>query len=131
MTTAAPTATESVARELVELCRAGRNMDALTRLYSPDIVSIEASDFEGMPARMTGMDAIRKKNEWWFSSFEVNSSEAEGPYLHGDQFAVKYTFDTTNKKTGERTTGSEIAHYTVRDGKIVEERFFYCPKQQS
>ena len=128
MTTATATSTESVARELVELCRTGRNMDALEKLYSADIVSIEAGDFEGMPARMTGLEAIRQKNEWWYNSFTVNSSSADGPYLHGDQFAVKFTFDTTNKKTGDRAEGSEVALYTVKEGKIVEERFFYGPK---
>lgn len=124
MTTAAPTATESVARELVEFCRAGKNLDAISKLYSPDIVSIEPNDFEGMPATMTGIDTIRKKNEWWFENFETNSHEVDGPFVNGDQFAVKYVFDTTNKKTGERTNMSEIAVYTVKDGKIAQERFF-------
>ena len=127
MTTAAPSATESVARELIEYCRAGRNLDAISKLYSPNIVSIEPSDFEGMPARMTGIDAIRKKNEWWYANFDVNSSEADGPYVNGDQFAVKYTFDTTNKKTRERTRMTEIALYTVKDGKIVQDRFYTMP----
>jgi ketosteroid isomerase-like protein len=129
MTTAAPTATEAVARELVEFCRAGRNMDAIAKLYAPNIVSIEANDFEGMPAKMTGLDAIRKKNEWWFGNFEVHSSEAEGPFVHGDQFAVKYTFDVTNKKTGKRSKDSEIAVYTVKGGKIAQERFYFQQRQ--
>ena len=124
MATSAPSATESVARELVEFCRAGRNMDAISKLYSPDIVSIEPMDFDGMPARMTGIDAIRKKNEWWFANYEINSHEVDGPYVNGAEFAVKYHFETTNKKTGERTGMSEIAAYTVKDGKIAQERFF-------
>lgn len=129
MTTAAPTATESVARELVQFCKAGRNLDAISKLYSTDIVSIEPSDFEGMPAKMTGIDAIRKKNEWWFDNFDTNSHEVDGPFVNGDQFAVKYFFDTTNKKTGERSQMSEIAVYTVKEGKIVQERFFNPDRQ--
>jgi ketosteroid isomerase-like protein len=129
MTTTAPTATESVARELVELCKAGRNMDAISKLYSPDIVSIEPLDFEGMPATMTGIDAIRKKNEWWFENYETNSHQVDGPFVNGDQFAVKYLFDTTNKKTGERFQMTEIAVYTVKEGKIVQERFFNQDRQ--
>ena len=125
MTTAAPTATEAVARELVKFCRAGRNLDAIAKLYAPDIVSIEANDFEGMPAKMTGLDAIRKKNEWWFENSEVHSSDAEGPFVNGDQFAVKYTMDVTEKKTGKRNRMSEIAIYTVKNGKIAQERFYY------
>jgi len=124
MTTATPTATESVARELVEFCKAGRNLDGISKLYSPEIVSIESADFEGMPARMTGIDAIRKKNEWWFANFETHSHEVDGPFVNGDQFAVKYTFDTTNKKTGVRRRDSEIAVYKVKDGRIVQEQFF-------
>jgi len=129
MTTAAPTATDSVARELVDFCKAGRNLDAVSKLYSPDIVSIEPMDFENMPAKMTGIDAIRKKNEWWFANFEVHSSEVDGPYLNGDQFAVKYAFDTTNKKTGQRRRDTEVAVYTVKDSKIVQERFFHHPQE--
>jgi ketosteroid isomerase-like protein len=130
MTTAAPSATEAVARELVEYCKAGRNLDAIGKLYSPDIVSIEPMDFEGMPAKMTGIDAIRKKNEWWYANFDVNKTEVEGPYVNGDQFAVKYRFDTTNKKTGQRGQNSEIAVYTAKDGKVVQERFFHNPQER-
>jgi ketosteroid isomerase-like protein len=129
MTTAAPTATESVARELVQFCKAGKNLDAIGKLYAPDIISIEPHDFEGMSAKMTGIDAIRKKNEWWFENFETNSHEVDGPFVNGDQFAVKYLFDTTNKKTGERSQMTEIAVYTVKDGKIVQERFFNQDRQ--
>jgi hypothetical protein len=124
MTTAAPTATESVARELVEYCKAGRNLDAIEKLYSPSIESIEPNDFEGMPARMTGIDAIRKKNQWWFENFDVDGHEVDGPFVNGDQFAVRYSFETTNKKTRQHAKLSEIAVYTVKGGKIAQERFF-------
>jgi ketosteroid isomerase-like protein len=33
--------------------------------------------------------------------------------------------DLTPKATGERITMDEVGLYTIRDGKIVEERFFY------
>ncbi|HEU5219989.1 MAG TPA: nuclear transport factor 2 family protein [Gemmatimonadales bacterium] len=127
MTTAAPTATESIGRELVSLCKSGNNLDALAKFYSPEIVSIEAMDFDGMPARMTGIDAIRRKNEWWFDTFDVNSHDVEGPFVNGDSFAVRYSYDTTNKQSGERRQSSEIAVYTVQDGRIVQERFFSGP----
>ena len=130
MTTTTPTATESVAHELVELCKAGKNLEALDKLYSPDIVSIEPADYAGMPARMTGIDAIRKKNEWWYEHSEINEHEVLGPYVNGEQFAVRYFFDSTNKQTGARRQDSEIAVYTVKDGKIAEERFFGEPQER-
>jgi len=124
MTTATSPATETVARELVELCRAGRNSDAIETLYSPAIESNEPMDFDGMPARATGIDAIRRKNEWWNDNYEVDRHDVDGPYVNGDQFSVRYTFATTHRKTRERSTMSEIAVYTVKDGKIVQEKFF-------
>jgi ketosteroid isomerase-like protein len=125
MTTAAPTSTAAVANELVALCRAGRNLDALAKLYSPKIVSIEPVSTEALPAEMTGIDAIRQKNEWWFDNNELNSYEVNGPFVGGDQFAVHYLLDTTFKPTGQRSVMTEMALYTVKDGKIVREQFFY------
>jgi hypothetical protein len=49
MTTATAPTTAAVAEELVAFCRAGKNMDAVNALYSPDIVSIESMGNETMP----------------------------------------------------------------------------------
>jgi ketosteroid isomerase-like protein len=125
MTAAAPASTTSVANELVSLCRAGRNLDAIAKLYSPKIVSIEPVGSETMPAEMAGIEAIRRKNETWFDNYEVNSAEVNGPFVGGDQFAVQYVFDTTFKQTGQRSVMTEMALYTVKDGKIAREQFFY------
>ena len=125
MTAAAPASTTAVADELVALCRAGRNLDAIAKLYSPKIVSNEPVGSETMPAEMTGIEAVRQKNEWWFDNYEVNSAEVNGPFVGGDQFAVQYLFDTTFKSTGQRSAMAEMALYTVKDGKIVREQFFY------
>ena len=125
MTATATTGTATVAQELVSLCRAGRFVDAVDKLYSPDIVSIEPVGNEQMPARMSGIKAIRGKNEWWLANHEVHTGEAKGPFLGDDQFAVHYTFETTFKPTGARRTFTEMALYTVKDGKIVREQFFY------
>jgi ketosteroid isomerase-like protein len=34
--------------------------------------------------------------------------------------------DVTVKETGQRHTMDEVALYTVEDGKITEERFYYA-----
>jgi len=126
MATVAPTATAAVAEELAELCRAGRNLDAVNKLYSPNIVSIEPVGSPEMPAEMRGIDAIRKKNEWWYETNDIHSVQANGPFIgHGDQFAMHYTWDVTAKQTGTRIKISEMALYTVQDGKIAREQFFY------
>ncbi len=125
MTAAAPASTASVAQELVALCRAGRNLDAISKLYSPNIVSIEPVGGEQMPAEMQGIDAIQGKNEWWFENNEVHSAEVNGPFVGDRQFAVHYTYETTFKPANQRMKMSEMALYTVKDGKIVREEFFY------
>jgi ketosteroid isomerase-like protein len=125
MTAAAPPNTNTVAQELVALCRAGRNMDAINKLYSEKIVSVESVGNEQMPKEMKGIDAIRGKNERWASNNEVHGVEVNGPFVGDDQFAVQYTFDTTAKPTGRRSKVTEMALYTVKDGKIVREEFFY------
>ena len=125
MATAAPASTATVAEELVELCRAGRNLDAIKKFYSPNIVSIESVGSETMPAEMTGIEAIRGKNEWWFANNEVHANTVRGPFVGDQQFVVQYEWDATFKPTGQRTVMTELALYTVKDGKIVHEHFYY------
>jgi SnoaL-like domain len=125
MPVTAPPGTAAVANELVELCRAGRNMEAIERLYSPEIRSIEPVGDERMPAELRGLDAVRDKNQWWFDNHEIHRAEVNGPFLGENQFAVQYSYDITFKPTGHRTDGTEMALYTVQDGRIVREQFFY------
>ena len=110
-----------VAKDVTNLCRAGKLDQVTERYYSPDIVSIEA---HGDQREVRGLDAIRKKGEWWDENFEVNGIDVVGPYLNGDEFSVTFKFDTTNKKNGEQMMLEEIAVYTVAGDKIVKERFF-------
>jgi SnoaL-like domain len=125
MTAAAPTTTAAIAEELVALCRAGRNDEAINKFYSDRIVSIEPVGSPELPAEMRGIDAIRQKNDWWVANNEVNSAEVNGPFIGDNQFAVQFIWDVTFKPTGERIKNTEMALYTVKDGKIVQEQFFY------
>ena len=125
MTTATTTATATIAEELVSFCRAGRNLDAINTLYSPDIVSVESMGNEQMPREQKGIDAIRKKNQWWSDNNEVHSANVDGPFVGEDKFAVYYNYDVTFKPTGKRDRMEEMALYTVKDGKVVREQFFY------
>jgi hypothetical protein len=126
VTTATPTSTAAIAEELVALCKAGRNLDAINSLYAQDIVSVESMGNEQMPQTTKGLDAIRKKNEWWRDNNEVHSARVDGPFIgEDDKFAVYYNFDVTSKPRNQRATMEEMALYTVKDGKIVREQFFY------
>jgi ketosteroid isomerase-like protein len=120
--------TLDVGKKLVALCREGKNMEALDTLYSPQIVSVEAMGDASMPARQEGIAAIKGKNEWWVNNHEVHKAEAEGPWPNGDRFIVRFKYDVTAKAgpmAGKRMTLDETALYTVKDGKITQEEFFY------
>jgi len=117
--------TKTVANTLVELCREGKNMEAIDSLYSNDIVSVEAQGGETMPGVMSGIEAVRGKNQWWFENHEVHTATTEGPMVNNDRFTVIYDYDFTSKQTGERMRMKEVALYTVDDGKIVREEFYY------
>ncbi len=110
---------------LVNSCNEGKAEEVMESYYSPAIVSIEAQDFEGMPARMEGIEAVQGKSEWWFANNEVHSMKATGPFVggHEDRFSVQFEIDVT-PKGGERMQMTEIGLYTVKDGKIVEEEFW-------
>jgi hypothetical protein len=76
-----------------------------------------------------GLDAIRKKHEWWYSTSEEHSSTVDGPYLHGDDsFSLIFDMDVTDKKSGKRNQMREIGQYMINsDGKIIHEAFYYPP----
>jgi len=115
--------TKDVADAFTALLKAGTHHEAAERFNAPDIVSIEAMD--GPFQTVRGADAVRAKSDWWFANHEVHSSISKGPFVNGDQFAVHFAIDVTVKATGQRVAMDEVGLYTVRDGKIVEERFFY------
>ena len=114
-----------IGEALVAHCRAGTEAEGLATLYAEDAVSVEAMDMgRGREAR--GLEAIRAKHAWWNEAMEMHEGVVDGPFPHGpDRFGVIFTADATDRKTGERHAMKEIAIYTVRDGRIVREEFFY------
>jgi ketosteroid isomerase-like protein len=120
--------TVAVGKKLVEFCREGKHEEAMDALYSPHIVSVEAGSGPNMPARMEGIDAIKGKGKWWVENHEIHKAEVEGPFPHGDRFIVRFKYDVTAKAgpmAGKRFHMDEAALYTVKDGKIAHEEFFY------
>jgi ketosteroid isomerase-like protein len=117
-----------VGKKLVELCQQGKFNEAIDQLYSPHVVSIEAFSPPPKPARVEGIAAVKGKAEWWENNHQVHKAEVAGPWPHGDRFIVRFTLDVTAKAgpmAGKRFTMDEAALYTVKDGKIVHEEFFY------
>ena len=114
---------KDIADDLVALCKAGKFDESGEKYWADDVVSYEAAP--GDMARIAGKDGVRGKGEWWAANHEVHSVEVTGPFVNGDQFVVGFKMDVTPKSTGERIILDEVGLYTIKDGKIVEERFFY------
>lgn len=116
-----PTTLE-IGQRLVTLFSVGDFETIYKELYSPDIESIEA-DPTTPPSK--GMEGIQQKNAWFEATFQIHGMTAEGPFPHGDEFAVIFDIDTTEKATGIPKKTREIGVYNLAGGKIVRERFFY------
>jgi ketosteroid isomerase-like protein len=115
----------TIAKDFAALCIAGKFDEAGEKYWAADVVSIEAFAPEGGDPTSRGIEAVRGKGAWWYANHEIHSAEATGPYVNGDQFIVRFKMDVTFKETGARMLMDEDGLYTVTDGKIVEERFFY------
>jgi hypothetical protein len=114
--------TAEVAQQFTAVLKAHQFKEA-ERFWSDDIASYEA--MEGDMREVRGREAVQRKGEWWLANHDVHSFQTEGPYVNGDYFVLRFKFDVTFKVTGERRQMDEIGLYRVKDGKIVEERFFY------
>ena len=115
--------TAAVATRFATLCKEGKFEQAAEEFWSDDVVSLEP--MEGPMARLQGKEAVGKKGEWWYANHEIHSATTEGPFVHGDLFALHFALDVTAKESGLRMQMKEIGLYTVRDGKVVEERFLF------
>jgi hypothetical protein len=117
-----------VGKKLVELCKQYKFKEAIDSLYASHVLSIEAFSPDGKSTRSEGIAAVRAKGEWWQQNHEIHSCELAGPWPHGDRFIVRFTMQVTPKAgpmAGKKITMDEAGLYTVKDGKVVHEEFFY------
>ena len=120
---------QTLANEFVELCNQGKNFDVMRAMYAETIVSVEASGSE-----MAGKQPVIEKSERWGAANTIHGEKVRGPYFDkadgaadrsSGQFAVHFAFDLTPKATGQRVTLEEVGIYTVTDGQITREQFYY------
>lgn len=131
-----------VGKRLVELCQQGENRKAIEELYADTVNVVEAMDCTQMPgydeapqdfkdAHPTGPTPkaqLLKGADWFFQNMDIHGGDVKGPYPLGDEFACFMSLDCTPKTgpmAGQRMDMSECCVYKVKDGKIVESRFYY------
>jgi hypothetical protein len=118
-------ATLDIAKKYVALVKEGKNEVILDELFTADTVSVEAGAPPGQERAARGLEAIRAKSKWWRENHTVHKAEVFGPYPHDDRFAVRFLYDITHKPSGARITMDEVGLFTVSNGKITKEEFFY------
>lgn len=117
--------TFEIGKKYAALCKEGKNDAILNELFTKDTVSVEAGAPPGQDRTAKGLDAIRAKSKVWQQSHTVHKAEIFGPYPHDDRFAIRFVYDVTNKPSGKRFSMDEVGLFTVSNGKIVKEEFFY------
>jgi hypothetical protein len=119
-----PPTTADVAADFTALLLAGDFRAAGEKYWAEDVVSVEPhvqADDANTVCR--GIEAVRARHSRWFSTHGIEDLCVDGPFITGNHFAL--FIDMLVAHAGRRTPHSQIAVFAVRDGKIIEERYFH------
>jgi hypothetical protein len=114
-----------IGKRYVALCKEGQYDKCLDELFSKDAVSVEALDPPNGSRTVKGLDAIHAKGKEWGENHIIHKVDVTGPFPNADRFIVRFTFEVTNKKSNQRITLDEMGLFTIENGKITREEFFY------
>lgn len=114
-----------IGKRYVALNKEGRHQEILDELFAENAVSVEAWAPPGTDKTATGLPAIRAKGKAWGEQHEIHSAEVSGPYPNDNRFTVRFVYDVTNKPSNRRMNMDEVGLFTIENGKIVKEEFFY------
>jgi hypothetical protein len=116
----------AVAHEFTAMLRAGQFEAAGNRFWADDVTSIEPAALPGgIAATACGIAAARRKCNARFGAAKIAEIGIDGPFVTGDQFVLFLDLIIVDRASGGSAPFSEIALYTVREGQIAEERYFY------
>jgi hypothetical protein len=102
----------------------GEFVEAIEQYYTPDAVT-----YENNAAPTFGRDnLVAKERGVLAASKEVKAVRMGPSMIEGDHVATRWSFKFTNAEGLTRTL-DEIAWQTWRGDQLIEERFFYDPKQ--
>lgn len=120
-------AIDDVARNFTAMLRLGQFEAAGETFWSPDVTSAEPAALSGaIPVSVSVIAAVRAKCSARFGAARIDDLGIDGPFVTGDQFALFLDMLITDPASGRAEPFTEIAIFTVRDGRIIEERFFYA-----
>jgi len=106
----------------VALVEAGDYVGAIEHFYAPD-----ASTQENTDRPVVGRDTLMAKERGVMAAFRKIEAARIGPVLiEGDTVTARWKFTFTGADGSSRT-----AWQTWRGDKLIEERFFYDPRQMA
>lgn len=105
----------------VSLLRQG-DLAAALKLLAPDVV--RTAPLEGT-GPLEGAEAIMANGRRQTAGYQIRGVDIDGPYPHGDRFAVRYAFDEVHIPTGTIGVTEKMSVYAVRDSAIVSEDVYY------
>ncbi|MCA1655962.1 MAG: nuclear transport factor 2 family protein, partial [Pseudonocardiaceae bacterium] len=120
----APPSAAEVGERYVASYRTYRIDDAMG-LLSPDMVRVAPLENGGERVELHGLGEITANSERLNNDVEIHDVRVDGPFLQGDRFAVRFSFDETYASTGNRVTTAKMCLYTVAGGVITREEVFY------
>ncbi|PPQ19082.1 SnoaL-like domain-containing protein [Bradyrhizobium shewense] len=113
-----------VVEAFAQRLEAGDFIGAIEQFCTPD-----AATYENNGAPTIGRDKlVAKERAVLAASKEVRAVRIGPSLIDGDHVATRWNFSFTNAEGVSRTL-DEIAWQTWRGDKLVEERFYYDPKQ--
>ena len=113
---------DDVARDFTAMLRLGQFAAAGEAYWADDVTSIEPGN---TPETAFGIEATRAKSKNWLGANRIDDLSIDGPFVTGNQFALFIDMMIARGADGDVRPFTEIALYTVRDGQISEERYFY------
>ena len=109
---------------LIQAVEAGKYVEAIERFYAPD-----ASMQENNDAPRQGLAALVENESRILAVFKQIRGKSLGqPVIEGDRVAINWAFDF-ERQDGTTAHMEEIAWQRWAGDKVVEERFFYDPRQ--
>lgn len=120
-----------VAQRYVDALSTGR-LDQALALSAPEVVRVAPLETGGEEIEVKGADAILENARRLNTDIEYLGVGIVGPLLLDNQFAVRFTFDQLDVRTGTRSHTTKLSLCTVESGQITrEEVFYYTPPSGS
>ncbi len=116
--------TTEVADRYVNALSTGR-VDAALALSAPEVVRVAPLETGGEEIELKGAEAILENTRRLNADIEYLGVQLLGPLVLDDRFAIRFTFDQLNVRTGTRSRTTKLSLCTVDSGRITREEVFY------